>query len=95
MASLWVNEGPLWRMVMTKKIQTHFGMDDQQTTGWVTVKRWVLQHGVQVPHGPGIDYYSKTGRKAIQVTSVNGEMVRCTWYQTRLRSLYDYWAKAK
>ena len=42
--SLWVNEGPLWQMVMLRTICFESAMDGHAVRGWVTVYRWGQIH---------------------------------------------------
>ncbi len=57
--SLWVNEGPLWRLVMLKRVD----FDSRITRGWETVKRWT---DPPVQHGKIVHYYKKTGMKTME-----------------------------
>ena len=48
---LWVNEGPVWRLVMTKRVY-------DEDHGWVTFQRWT---DPLVPHGPSVSWWTETG----------------------------------
>ena len=79
--SLWVNEGPLWRIVMTEIIplEDFWGLcspgNHRPSTAWLTVKRWTQP---PVPHGPAICYWDGTRVKACEAMWVDGVVVRFT-----------------
>lgn len=53
--SLWVNEGPLWRWVITKKVRSESLLPEWHNNhGWISVKRWTKH---TVFHGRTVLYY--------------------------------------
>ena len=77
--SLWVNEGPLWRLVMLKKIPYH-KMGPMDFEGHVLrcemmVNRWTHAS----PRWPIVYYYLDTGCKAIEKHE-EGEFLKETYW---------------
>ena len=73
---LWVDEGPLWRVVNLKKHHYEFGKDglEHPRRGWVTVIR-----GSTNKCGPGIVYFAENGLKALEVEfNMDGALVKQT-----------------
>ena len=70
--SLWVGEGPLWRLVMTKKVPIHPAASTS-TQGYMTVKR----RGSQL-HGRIETWHLKTGFRHIEGEWQDGITVRKT-----------------
>ncbi len=75
LVALWVNEGPLWRWVMLKRVD-HEGYHGYfvslviinghfppPTRGWKTVKRWT-DHPIW--YGKMVLYYVETGMKSAE-----------------------------
>ena len=66
--SLWVNEGPLWRIVMLKRVAYEkepveigilpFVSTEVRRIGWRTVKRW---SDPPLLHGQSVLYYDNSG----------------------------------
>ena len=80
--SAWVNEGPMWRWVMTKRIGA-VGNIGHPVTGWATVRRWWshVEQGQPIDtfsHGPSVLYYDDTGFKAIEEHYKVGRVIRRT-----------------
>ncbi len=75
--SLWVNEGPLWQWVMTRRGPVEPCLapglqDGHLATGWATYKRWTNEW-----HGPAAAFYDN-GYVAARATNVDGVTVRYT-----------------
>ena len=78
---LWVNEGPLWRLVMLKQVpfeSVQVGMwgesTEYQVRGWETIWRWKKNR-----HGSLVAYYVENGFKAIEEVYENGEVRITRW----------------
>ena len=79
--SLWVNEGPLWRMVMFRKTEwpPHLYMvDPEKSRGWFTAKRWTQP---PLPHGQAKVWYVQKGFKAAEYEYENGAIMRVTLWR--------------
>ena len=70
--SLWVGEGPLWRLIMLKQIPLSTETlrawmpttNSNHIRGWMSVKRWSDPPGA--PHGRAVVYWTLTGFKAAE-----------------------------
>ena len=88
--SLWVGEGPLWRMVMLKEPWSIFTVNEGpeyfQTEGYVPVTRWPMtrwpiERRIRYVHGSFVTWHPSTGFKAVQAVCDYGSSVRQTiWY---------------
>ena len=88
---LWVNEGPLWRMVMLKTIilpeytPKKPLWDAHPLRGWATARRWVRPHPERflgtLPelYGKSVFYFTENGFKAFEEYS-GREEVRTTYW---------------
>ncbi len=86
---LWINEGPLWRLLLTKMVplseigqglkQIQYG---HETRGWVRVKRTptvVKQRSYLVPHGEFVSYYVENGYKASEGKLFGWDLETTQW----------------
>ena len=84
--SLWVQEGPLWRWVMLKRVPFETllptSFEGHERVGWVTVKRWssleTERFKQPIFHGPAVLYYRENGFKAAEGEAKNGVFIRTT-----------------
>ena len=101
--SLWVGEGPLWRMVMLKRVPLPYLLETGQPSapvgviadhqrGWMKVRRW---SDPPVSHGRAIAYWISTGFKAHECEVRDGVLLRATTWtpdgavQTQIRQIDD------
>ena len=76
--SLWVNEGPLWRWVMCRKVEWQPN-SSRSMRGWFTAKRWTQP---PLAHGRAKVWHVSTGFKAIEYELENGAIMWATlWDQ--------------
>ncbi len=71
--ALWVNEGPLWRLIMTKRV--HF--EGHPLNGWYTVKRWTQP---PLKHGPKVLYFVETGLLRAKLVFRDGKCFQTTFW---------------
>ena len=87
--SLWVNEGPIWWLVMTKKVpiphiprslvpSSPININTQYQRGWMTVKRWTHP---QVVHGIAVAYWISNGLKSFECEIEQGIPIRTTCWR--------------
>ncbi len=70
---LWVNEGPLWRLVMLKTSSYEGTEMTHQIRGWIIANRWT---GLIIK---SVDYYVETGFIATTRDWV-GSVIQVTYY---------------
>lgn len=70
--SLWVGEGPLWRLVMLRTVPFQDTWGENKVRGWRTYKRWHEYDGKgKGPRGDLLAWYVETGFKAAEGEDVN------------------------
>ncbi len=88
--SLWVGEGPLWRLVMLKRVPVSKyypfartpSFERHPVRGWMTVRRWGRDgssSAMPTPYGNAVGYYTESGFKAVE------------WHHTKNESRGTYW----
>ena len=55
----WVDEGPLWRWMMTTRRYRESSRESELVRGWSTIHRW---SGINV--GPFADYFVRSGKRS-------------------------------
>ena len=97
--SLWVNEGPLWRWVMTKRIPANGIFSDDffdgphPVRGWYIGKRWT---DLRIRYRKEVWFYSENGYKAWERHFEGGRYVGKTWWRfdgTVIQQFGSPWCK--
>ena len=90
--SLWVGEGPLWRLVMLKRIYTdRFGADGSPVRGWYIVKRWPGED--PSPGRKTIFYYRETGFIETEVEKSEVGAIHVTEYSLDGSVRVQHWGE--
>ena len=86
--SLWVNEGPLWRVIVLRTIYVEYDptlvekkLGNHEVRGWMTAKRWTRELTL---HGYFVSFYVENGMKACEgeiygITRL--ALVTATWWR--------------
>ena len=72
---LWVNEGPLWRMVMVQRTGIVREYKGHGVRGWKTKHRWGNDHASEVT------WYVETGMKLFEGTYEDGILSTGTYWK--------------